>query len=253
MGKKRNFCEVMALRVELLGVYIDALNIDQTVEKVATFIKTGRPHRVITVNPEYLYQGQKRQELLDLANSADLLTADGIGIVWACKVAGQPVPERVTGIDLMQRLCARGETEGWRVFLLGSTPGVADAAAEKLTQQHPGLTIVGTQHGYFTDMESDRIAKNIKEAAPDVLFVALGAPRQEQWIAQYQPQMGVPVAMGVGGSFDVISGRKKRAPRWVQQLKIEWLYRLVSEPSRLKRQLVLPKFALLVLKRYLFK
>lgn len=241
------------MRVELLGVYIDALNMEQTVDKVAGFIRSGRPHRIITVNPEYLYRGQYQRELLELAHGADLLTADGVGIVWACRLAGRPVPERVTGIDLMQRLCARAATEGWRVFLLGAAPGVAQAAADKLTQLHPDLQIVGIHHGYFTDMESDNIVKNIREAAPDILFVALGAPRQEQWIARYQPRMGVPVAMGVGGSFDVISGKKKRAPMWVQRLKMEWLYRLLSEPSRIKRQLVLPKFVLLVLKRYLFK
>nr|WP_207754823.1 WecB/TagA/CpsF family glycosyltransferase [Desulforadius tongensis] len=224
---------------------------DETVEKAAEFIRSGRPHRVITLNPEYLYRAQARRELLDLVNSADLVTADGTGIVWACKIAGRPVKERVTGIDLMLHLCARGGYEGWRVFLLGAAPGVAEEAAERLKQQNPGLVIAGTHHGYFTDAESGRIVEMIRRAGPHILFVALGAPRQEQWIARYQPRIGVPVAIGVGGSFDVISGRKKRAPRWMQRLKIEWLYRLIKEPSRFKRQLVLPKFALLVLRRYL--
>jgi N-acetylglucosaminyldiphosphoundecaprenol N-acetyl-beta-D-mannosaminyltransferase len=234
----------------LLGAYIDALNMEQTVDRAAGFVQSGRPHHIITLNPEYLYKAQSKKELLDLANSADLVTPDGTGIVWACNAAGQPVPERVTGIDLMLHLCARGEYQGWRVFLLGAAPGVAEEAGEKLKQQHPGLTIAGTHHGYFTDNESDRIVQMIRQANPQLLFVALGAPRQEQWIAKYQPQMGVPVAMGVGGSFDVVSGRKQRAPEWTQRLKIEWLYRLLKEPTRLKRQLVLPKFAMLVLRRY---
>ncbi|MEG6615174.1 WecB/TagA/CpsF family glycosyltransferase [Peptococcaceae bacterium 1198_IL3148] len=238
------------MRVELLGAYIDALNMEQTVDRAADFVKSGRPHHIITLNPEYLYRAQREKALLDLANSADLVTPDGTGIVWACNIAGSPVPERVTGIDLMLHLCAKGEHQGWRVFLLGAAPGVAEEAGQRLKQQHPGLTIVGTYHGYFTDSESGRIAEMIREANPHLLFVALGAPRQEQWIAKYQPQMGVPVAMGVGGSFDVVSGRKQRAPKWTQQLKIEWLYRLVKEPSRIKRQLVLPKFVMLVLKTY---
>ncbi|MTI80435.1 MAG: WecB/TagA/CpsF family glycosyltransferase [Firmicutes bacterium] len=241
------------MRVELLGAYIDALNMQETVKRVVEFVHSDRPHRVITLNPEYLYQAQTRRDLLDLANSADLVTPDGTGIVWACKTAGFPVPERVTGIDLMLHLCEQGSHEGWRVFLLGAAPGVAEEAAEKLKQQYPGLEIAGTHDGYFKDAESEQIAGMINESKPHLLFVALGMPRQEQWIAKYQPKMGVPCAIGVGGSFDVISGRKQRAPEWTQKMKVEWLYRLAKEPSRLKRQLVLPKFATLVIRRYLLK
>lgn len=241
------------MRIKLLGSYIDALTMDETVERAAEFVRSGRPHQIITLNPEYLYKAQSKRELLDLVNSVDLVTPDGTGIVWAGKMAKKPVPERVTGIDLMLRLCARGAVEGWRVFLLGAAPGVAEEAGEKLKQQFPGLVICGTHHGYFTDAENERIVNMIIEAKPQLLFVALGAPRQEQWIYKYQPKMGVPVAMGVGGSFDVISGRKQRAPEWTQRLHIEWLYRLIQEPSRWKRQLVLPKFAWLVLRKYLLK
>ncbi|MCD5407253.1 MAG: WecB/TagA/CpsF family glycosyltransferase [Desulfotomaculum sp.] len=241
------------MRVELLGAYIDALNMDETVERVAGFVQSGRLHRVITLNPEYLYQAQSRQKLLALTNSADLVTPDGTGIVWGCKMAGQPVDERVTGIDLMLYLCARGNYLGWRVFLLGAAPGVAQQAAEKLKQQYPGLVIAGTHHGYFTGNESERIVEEIRKSNSQLLFVALGAPKQEQWIAQHQSRTGVPVAVGVGGSFDVISGRAQRAPEWVQRLKVEWLYRLAKDPARWKRQLVLPKFAWLVLKRYVLK
>ncbi|MCD5407510.1 MAG: WecB/TagA/CpsF family glycosyltransferase [Desulfotomaculum sp.] len=241
------------MRVKLLGAYIDALNMDQTVERVVGFVQSGRLHRIITLNPEYLYQAQSRRELLNLANSADLVTADGNGIVWGCKMAQQPVSERITGIDLMLRLCARGDHLAWRVFLLGAAPGVAKEAAANLKRQYPGLIIVGTNHGYFTENESDRIVAIIRQANPQLLFVALGAPRQEQWIAQHQPRTNVAVAVGVGGSFDVLSGRKQRAPKWVQQIKLEWLHRLVKDPARWQRQLILPKFTWLVLKRYLLK
>ncbi|MBO8138745.1 MAG: WecB/TagA/CpsF family glycosyltransferase [Desulfotomaculum sp.] len=185
-----------------------------------------------------MYRAQGREVLLNLVNTADLVT---------------PVKERVTGIDLMLRLCERGARENWRVFLLGAAPGVAEEAAEKLKNKYPGLVIAGTHDGYFKREENDRIVKMIRSAEPHILFVALGMPKQEQWIAEYQHKTGVPVAIGVGGSFDVISGRKKRAPGWTQRLKVEWLYRLIKESWRIKRQLVLPKFALLVLRKYLLK
>ena len=149
------------MRVNLLGAVIDALELEQTVERVAGFVRSGRPHRIITLNPEFLYRAQFDHDLLELAARADLTTADGVGIVWACRVAGSPVPERVTGIDLMLRLVARAAAEGWRVFLLGSSPGVAEEAAEKLVARHPGLQIAGTHHGYFKEGEAMEDRKSV--------------------------------------------------------------------------------------------
>ncbi len=241
------------MRVKLLNAPVDSLTMEQCVERVAELIKVGSPHRVITLNPEILYQAvQSDHTLLGLLNKADLVTADGEGIVWAGRVAGTPFPERVTGIDLMLRLVERAAAEGWPIYLLGSAPGVAEEAAANLTRRYPGLQVAGTRHGYFKPDEEAGLAQAILEAAPQLLFVALGAPAQERWIDCHIEHLGSVVAIGVGGSMDVISGRVARAPLWMRKLKIEWLCRLFMEPSRWRRMLVLPKFAWLVLKTYRF-
>ncbi len=204
------------MRVEFLGAYIDALTMEETVERITNFVNSGYLHRVVTLNPEYLYRAQKQRELLDIVNASDLVTPDGIGIVWGCRIAGYLVVERVTGIDLMLKLCKRAASLGFRVFLLGATPKVAEEAAQKLREHYPGIEIAGTHHGYFEEHESTRIAKEISKTNAQILFVALGAPKQEMWISKYQSQTNVPVAIGVGGSFDVISGRVNAHLLWVQ-------------------------------------
>ena len=241
------------MKVNLLGATIDALDMQQTVERAVGFIKSGKTHFIITLNPEFLYQAQFQNCLLDLIDRADLVTPDGVGIVWACQVVGYPVPERVTGIDLLLCLTERAAREGWRVFLLGSAPGVAAETAEKLVKKYPGLQIAGTYHGYFKPEEEKDLLDRIKESKPDLMFVGLGAPRQEFWIDANSKDLKVPVAMGVGGSFDVIAGRVPRAPLWLQRLRLEWLGRLIREPRRWRRMLVLPKFSLLVVKRHKLK
>lgn len=242
------------MRVNLLGASIDNLNMKETVFKIISFIKQGsKVCYVITLNPEYLYRAQDEPELMSLVHEADLVTPDGAGIVWASKVAGTPVPERVTGIDLMLNLMPVAEKEGWGIFLLGSAPGVAEEAAENLRKQHPAVNIVGTYHGYFKEDEEEAVIGLIQEAKPHLLFVALGMPRQEQWIHKHKDHLQVPVSMGVGGSLDVIAGRVERVSPWLQRVHLEWLGRLIKEPHRWRRQLVLPKFAWLVIKKYILK
>lgn len=239
------------MKVKLLNASIDCLSMDQCIDRVAELIELGGPRRVITLNPEILYRAVRADHaLLELVGRADLVTADGEGIVWAGRVAGTPFPERVTGIDLMLRLVERAAAEGWRIYLLGAAPGVAEEAAKQLTVRFPGLQVAGTQHGYFKPDEEVNIVQSIKQKAPRLLFVALGAPAQEKWIDRHIDSIGHVVAVGVGGSLDVISGRVARAPLWMQKLKIEWLGRLISEPSRWRRMLVLPGFAWLVLRTY---
>jgi N-acetylglucosaminyldiphosphoundecaprenol N-acetyl-beta-D-mannosaminyltransferase len=234
----------------LLGARIDALTMEETVERVSGFIKSGRPHRILTLNPEYLYRAQFDGGMMRLITRSDLVTPDGVGIVWACRVAGYPVKERITGIDLMQRLVKRAAACGWRVYLLGASPGVAEKTAEKLCCSYPGLQIAGTHHGYFREDEAGLVAEAVREAGPDLVFVALGAPRQELWIDRYLESTGAAAAMGVGGSFDVIAGKVRRAPAWVRRLHLEWFSRLLQEPSRWRRQLILPCFACMVLRKY---
>ena len=241
------------MRVNLLDIKIDALSMEETVERVAGLFRNNRPFRVMTLNPEYLYQARFDRELLDLARRADLVTADGEGIVWACRVAGCPVPERVTGIDLMLKLLERASLSGWSVYLFGAAPGVAIAAAERICQEYPGLRIAGSRHGYFQSGEESRIAQEIKETRPDLLFVARGPPKQEISIDRYLEKTGAGGAIGVGGSFDVLAGRVRRAPRWVRRLRLEWLARLLRQPSRWRRQMILPLFAWTVLKEYKLK
>lgn len=240
------------MRVELLGAPVDALSIDETEEQVAGLVNRGGGCYVVTLNPEYLYRAQKDIRLMEVVKSANLVTADGEGIVWACRVAGCPVPERVTGIDLMLRLVNRAAREGWKVFLLGAAPGVAEEAADELRKNNPHLQVVGTHHGYFKEEEERDILEVIKQCSPHIIFVAIGAPRQELWISRHLNEISC-LAMGVGGSFDVVSGNIKRAPLWIQRLKVEWLYRLLKEPARWRRMLVLPKFVWLVIKKYLLK
>lgn len=241
------------MRVNLLGAPIDNLNMQENVQQVVELVRGGNPHMIITLNPEYLYRAQNQPELMKLVHEADLVTPDGAGIVWATKVAGTPIPERVTGIDLMLNLLPVAEKNSWGIYLLGSAPGIAEEAAANLKKQYPSLNIVGTHHGYFKADEEEELVARIAAAQPHLLFVALGMPRQEQFIAKYKEQMQVPVSMGVGGSLDVIAGRVQRVSPWLQKLQLEWLGRLMKEPHRWRRQLVLPKFAALVIKRYVFK
>ncbi|MHB8158533.1 MAG: WecB/TagA/CpsF family glycosyltransferase, partial [Desulfocucumaceae bacterium] len=163
---------------------------------------------------------------------------------------GQPVPERVTGIDLMLRLLEYSAGKGWRVFFLGSAPGVAEAAAEKAVGMFSGLQVVGTHHGYFSFNESDEVVSKIVSSSPQLLLVATGSPSQEIWIDDNLKALGAVVAVGVGGSLDVLSGNIRRAPEWFIRRNLEWLGRLTQEPSRLRRMLVLPKFAFLVTVKY---
>lgn len=250
-GKKSKKQEVFyRMRANLFGVGIDALGMEETVAHVAGLVGSNRPAWVMTLNPEYLYQCRFDPRLLDLARRADLVTADGEGIVWACRVAGCPVPERVTGIDLMLKLLEKASSAGWSVYFFGAAPGVAAAAAEKARQEYPGLKIAGSRHGYFQEHEESRIAREIKETAPDLLFVALGAPKQEMWIDEYLGEIDAGVAIGVGGSFDVLAGKVARAPHWIRRLRLEWLTRLLRQPSRWRRQMVLPLFVWAVIKEY---
>jgi N-acetylglucosaminyldiphosphoundecaprenol N-acetyl-beta-D-mannosaminyltransferase len=238
----------MTQRINILGAPVDAVTIAAAVARVSELIARGGTHQVVTLNPEYLYRAQREPDLLAIAREASLVTADGVGIVWAASVHGYSLPERVTGIDLLVALCDRAAAEGWRVFFLGGQPGVAAAAASRLKAEYPGLMIAGEHHGYFTADEEAMVLEKIKAAAPQLLFVGLGAPKQERWIYKCRQELDNVVAMGVGGSFDVLSGRAKRAPAWMRRWGLEWLGRLFYEPRRWRRMLILPRFALLVLR-----
>jgi N-acetylglucosaminyldiphosphoundecaprenol N-acetyl-beta-D-mannosaminyltransferase len=181
-------------------------------------------------------------------NSAALSIPDGIGLILAGRLLGTPLRQQVTGTDLTYRLCGRAAREGWRVFLLGAAPGVAELAAQRLRALFPGLLVVGTHAGSPLESAEDVVRAHIRSAGPvDLLFVAYGAPAQERWIVRNQRILEIPVAIGIGGVLDFASGRVRRAPVWVRRVGLDWLFRLIRQPRRWRRQLALPRFAWAVL------
>jgi len=231
----------------ILGCKVDMLTSGQCLARIAAWVDSQTPAQVITLNAEIVFQAQTNPELLQIINQAQLVTPDGIGIVWGGKQLGYPIAERVSGIDLLESICQAAPAGRWGIYLLGAAPGVASEAALQLQRRFPGLLICGTQHGYFQDADVADIIEDINRSRADILIVSLGAPKQEQWISRYQGEISVPVRIGAGGSLDVIAGHKKRAPGWMIRLNLEWLYRLLAEPSRWRRQMVLPKFVWLIL------
>ena len=229
--------------IRILGVRVDEYDMSQSLDLIGAFVSQAGDAlaQVITINPEGVWLAKNDPELKSIVDGAALVTPDGNGILWAATRLGTPLTERVAGIELLENICRRGAIEGWRVYLLGAKPGVAEAAAEKLKQKHPGLNIVGCDDGYFRDREEQAVAA-VREAKADVLFAALGMPYQEKWLYQHREDLGCKVAVGVGGSFDVLAGLVKRAPKLWQRLKLEWLWRLLSDPKRWRRYLVIPRY-----------
>jgi N-acetylglucosaminyldiphosphoundecaprenol N-acetyl-beta-D-mannosaminyltransferase len=221
---------------DILGVRVDVCSLEEAVDRVASLIAGG-------ANAEMLWRAWHEESFARVLAGAALVTADGVGVLWAARRLGQPPLVQVAGIDLVLALARRGAQEGWRFFLYGGRPGVAEAAAEELRRRYPGVQIVGTAHGYQTPEGEEAVRAAIRSARPQVLLVGLGSPKQEYWIARHLPELGVPVAVGIGGSLDVLAGKSRRAPEWVRRRGLEWLYRLVREPRRWRRQSVLPAFA----------
>jgi N-acetylglucosaminyldiphosphoundecaprenol N-acetyl-beta-D-mannosaminyltransferase len=235
----------------VLELPVDLLTLDGGVERVAEAVARRSPLHIVTMNAEMAMQAQADPELGDVIRRAGLVTPDGSGVVWAVRrQPGAPRIGKVAGVDLLKAVAARAGREGWSLYFLGAQPGVAQAAADKLAAENPGLRIAGVRDGYFKPEDEPAVRDAIREARPDVLLVALGVPRQEKWIARWHAELDVPVAMGVGGSFDVFAGRVQRAPTLFQQLHLEWLFRLIQEPWRFQRmRSTLPVFVKEVLRR----
>ncbi|MCS7283329.1 MAG: WecB/TagA/CpsF family glycosyltransferase [Anaerolineae bacterium] len=234
-----------ALRI--LGVPIHDVTLDEAVEWAARWIAEGGPHQVATVNPEFVMAARRLPSFRAVLERADLCLPDGVGITLAARYLGRPLRERVAGVDLVEALAARAAQEGWRLFLLGAAPGVAERAAANLTARFPDLTICGTYAGSPSPEEEADIVRRIQEASPHILFVAYGAPAQDLWIARNLAPTGASVGIGVGGALDYLAGVVPRAPRWMRRAGLEWLYRLLRQPWRWRRQRVLPLFVFLVL------
>lgn len=235
--------------MDILGINIDKSSIEEIIRKISTAVMEGEVLRIVTANPELIYNAQKDRELREIINSADLILPDGIGVVWAARQLGESIAERVTGIDLTMRILEEGNRRGWRIFFLGARPGVGEKAVLEQKKNYPKIAF-GCHHGYFTKEEESIVLERISRFAPDILLTGLGAPKQEYFNAA-NPGLA-KVLIGVGGSIDVLSGEVKRAPQFFVEHHLEWLYRLVTEPSRLKRQTVLPLYVIKILRRKFF-
>ncbi|MCD4837994.1 MULTISPECIES: WecB/TagA/CpsF family glycosyltransferase [Neobacillus] len=235
------------MKENFLGVDVCNYNYDELASLLIQDIEKKKKSFIVAINPEKIMKAQKDEELKKLLNSADYQIPDGIGVILASKLKGGKIKNRVTGIDMMLKLCQVAAAKGKRIFMYGGKPGVAEAAKKELEKQFPGIQIVGTLHGYEKD--ESVILETINRHQPEILFVALGSPTQEYWIVNHMKKVTPYVFQGVGGSFDVISGNLKRAPEFFQSLGLEWFYRLVKEPWRWKRQLILPMFLVKTLRK----
>jgi N-acetylglucosaminyldiphosphoundecaprenol N-acetyl-beta-D-mannosaminyltransferase len=242
--------------IYVLGVRVDRVSQQQALASIEQMLMQRGAggsqlpcQQVVTVNPEFVIAAQRNQDFRMAINSAALVVADGTGVVWATRYLGRPAPERLTGIDLLPPLAKLCITSGYRLYLLGAAPGVAEIAAQRLQELAPGLQIAGTYAGSPSADEEDAIIKRIRESHADMLCVAYGAPAQELWIWRNRSRLPVAVAIGVGGAFDFLSRRKLRAPRSMQRLGLEWVYRLYREPWRWRRMLAIPCFILQVVVR----
>ena len=237
----------MENKVNILGVNIDKVNIDEAVDRIFEMLDERKCHSVFTPNSEIILEAYKDHKFSEVLNSADLLTADGIGVVYASKILGNPIGERAAGFDIACGVIDRISESGHRLYLFGGKPGVAERAKKNLEEKYPFIQIVGTRNGYFQDDESPRIVNEINSVGAEIVFVCLGAPKQEKWIRENQDKLRARVLMGIGGSLDVFAGKVERAPEFYCKHGLEWFYRLKKEPWRAKRMTALPKFAATVL------
>ena len=226
------------MKQDILGVGVDDLTLPEAIGAGQALLEQPGFHYVVTPNPEFILSARKNAAFREVLNAADLSLPDGIGVVYAAKLLGRPLKGRAPGVDFAQGLMAWMAQEGKSLFLLGAKPGVAEQAADKLRRSYPGLDIRGTHDGYF--QENGPVIEANKASGADVVFVCRGAPKQELWMAQNGPATGANLAVGLGGCLDVFAGNVRRAPERWQKLGLEWLYRLLKEPSRIKRMIKLP-------------
>lgn len=233
--------------IKILGVRIDSVSPTEAYNRFLHLIGRDSFSMIFTPNTEIVMMAQKDKELRNILREADLVIPDGIGLVYASRLHDLGLKERVTGIDLMDRILRYCHTTKRSIYILGGKPEVAERALQKICEMYPGIVSKGCRDGYFEDEQELKIIDRINELKPDVLFVALGAPKQEKWIYKYRKILNARVAIGVGGSVDVWAGAAKRAPKFFQKTNLEWLYRGLKEPSRIGRLMAIPKFLIKVL------
>ena len=228
--------------VSILGVRVARMSLGQAAGWISAMIEQDKPRHIVTANAEIIYRAYREPEFFALLEKADLITADGAGVVLAARLLGYPELERVTGVDLVNEIFRLAEEKGWKIYFLGSRQDVLEKAVLNVLSNHPGVRIAGYSHGYYSQEETAEVVSNINRVKPDILLAALGSPKQEIFIRQHIKELNVPVSIGVGGSFDLLAGVSRRAPAWMRRHGLEWLYRLWREPRRYKRMLSLPRF-----------
>jgi N-acetylglucosaminyldiphosphoundecaprenol N-acetyl-beta-D-mannosaminyltransferase len=227
----------MSPSITMMGCRIDNLSMEETLGRIEEFIRSGKPHQHVVVNVDKLVKASRDEDLRRIINDCALVNADGMPVVWASRLLGKPLKERVAGVDLFEALMRRSSERGWRVFLLGARAEVVAGVADRFRRRYPALAIAGWRDGYWQgEAEEALVAEQVRASGADLLFVAIGSPKKEQFLGRWQETMRIPFAMGVGGSFDVAIGRVRRAPLWMQRAGLEWFYRFLQEPRRMFRR-----------------
>lgn len=242
-------CRGLRNQINVLGVSIDVVTMDDSRQIVQDLLTKPGMHMITTANAEMVMMAQKNQELYTILQESDLVVPDGAGVLWAAEQQGLHFPERVTGCDLMWALLEDAHEKGLPVYCIGGAPSVVERAMAHAKEKLPNLPVVGMHSGFFNAEEEEALLADVKQSGVKLIFVAFGVPRQETWIVKHLRDLDGVVAMGVGGSFDVLAGEVVRAPLWMQQNRLEWLYRLYKQPHRAMRMLALPKFMWAVLTR----
>lgn len=223
-------------RMTVMGCEVDNLDMEETLQRIEEFIQDGSPHQHVVINADKVVKAYRDPELRRIINECALINADGMPVVWASRLLGKPLKERVAGVDLFDALMRRAAEKGWRVYLLGAREEVVSGVKALYVKRYPALVFAGYRNGYWKPEEEPSVAAAIAETRPDLLFVAISSPKKEQFLGRYQAEMKVPFAMGVGGTFDVAVGKVKRAPVWMQKSGLEWFYRFLQEPRRMFRR-----------------
>ena len=226
-------------RYPILNTYVNAISLDETVDEVEKIIERGVPTQHVVINASKVNLMEADPELASIVNECPLINADGASIVWAAKKMGVPLRERVTGIDLFQRLVELASEKGYRIYLFGAKEEVVTKVKAIFEERYPSIRIAGYRNGYFTDADEPQIVSDMAASGADMMFVAFSSPKKEYWIHKYIDQIGIPFVMGVGGSFDVVAGVTDRAPTWMQEHGLEWFYRFIQEPGRLWKRYII--------------
>lgn len=232
--------------VHILDLPVNHVDMSTALDTIDLFVRQGGPHHIITADASMMVMAQQDTQLRSIIANADLITPDSEGILWAARQQGKALPERVSGVEIVERLCERSASRGYRLYFLGAAPGIADKAKECMEAKYPGAQIVGTRDGFFGEQDLPDVLEGIRACRPDILCVAMGIPKQEKWIQAHREALNVSVLIGVGGTLDVLSETVKRAPVIMRRLKLEWLWRVISNPRKISKVLLLPRFVVMV-------